>query len=153
MQKLYSLSQESGRSAAKYFVNSNPKFFTKDFAEPHVPVRSTHWNWVNTLKENIPEAESHSSFTLTAPILFYNIADILLDTRSAMRIIKVCSHCVWACVCVSSVSCQRLWLCVWKSWVWKLLRNESSWGKLQLLLTCMISYFRLVRTHTPPYTH
>uniref|UniRef100_A0A3Q3W9G0 Small ribosomal subunit protein mS39 n=1 Tax=Mola mola TaxID=94237 RepID=A0A3Q3W9G0_MOLML len=35
--KLYSLSQESGRSAAKYFVNSNPKFFTKDFAEPHVP--------------------------------------------------------------------------------------------------------------------
>uniref|UniRef100_A0A3Q1FGI5 Small ribosomal subunit protein mS39 n=1 Tax=Acanthochromis polyacanthus TaxID=80966 RepID=A0A3Q1FGI5_9TELE len=35
--KLYSLSQESGRSAAKYFVNSNPKFFTKDFAEPHIP--------------------------------------------------------------------------------------------------------------------
>ncbi|TMS17521.1 Pentatricopeptide repeat domain-containing protein 3, mitochondrial [Larimichthys crocea] len=35
--KLFSLSQESGRSAAKYFVNSNPKFFTKDFAEPHIP--------------------------------------------------------------------------------------------------------------------
>uniref|UniRef100_A0AAQ5YD77 Small ribosomal subunit protein mS39 n=2 Tax=Amphiprion ocellaris TaxID=80972 RepID=A0AAQ5YD77_AMPOC len=35
--KLYSLSQESGRSAAKYFINSNPKFFTKDFAEPHIP--------------------------------------------------------------------------------------------------------------------
>nr|XP_019937175.1 PREDICTED: pentatricopeptide repeat domain-containing protein 3, mitochondrial isoform X2 [Paralichthys olivaceus] len=35
--KLYSLSQESGRSAAKYFVNTNPKFFTKDFAEPHIP--------------------------------------------------------------------------------------------------------------------
>ncbi|XP_023279105.1 pentatricopeptide repeat domain-containing protein 3, mitochondrial [Seriola lalandi dorsalis] len=35
--KLYSVSQESGRSAAKYFINSNPKFFTKDFAEPHVP--------------------------------------------------------------------------------------------------------------------
>ncbi|CAK6969356.1 pentatricopeptide repeat domain-containing protein 3%2C mitochondrial [Scomber scombrus] len=35
--KLYSLSQESGRAAAKYFVNSNPKFFTKDFAEPHIP--------------------------------------------------------------------------------------------------------------------
>ncbi|KAM7000739.1 small ribosomal subunit protein mS39 [Tautogolabrus adspersus] len=35
--KLYSLAQESGRSAAKYFVNSNPKFFTKDFAEPHIP--------------------------------------------------------------------------------------------------------------------
>ncbi|XP_071384612.1 small ribosomal subunit protein mS39 [Centroberyx affinis] len=35
--RLYSLSQESGRSAAQYFVNSNPKFFTKDFAEPHIP--------------------------------------------------------------------------------------------------------------------
>ncbi|CAN9514673.1 unnamed protein product [Ophioblennius macclurei] len=35
--KLYSLSQESGSAAAKYFVNTNPKFFTKDFAEPHVP--------------------------------------------------------------------------------------------------------------------
>ncbi|XP_076596000.1 small ribosomal subunit protein mS39 isoform X1 [Chaetodon auriga] len=35
--KLYSLSHESGRSAAKYFVDSNPKFFTQDFAEPHIP--------------------------------------------------------------------------------------------------------------------
>uniref|UniRef100_A0A3P9I4V2 Small ribosomal subunit protein mS39 n=1 Tax=Oryzias latipes TaxID=8090 RepID=A0A3P9I4V2_ORYLA len=35
--KLFSLSQESGRSAAKFFVDSNPKFFTKDFAEPHIP--------------------------------------------------------------------------------------------------------------------
>ncbi|KAM8908242.1 small ribosomal subunit protein mS39 [Spinachia spinachia] len=35
--RMYSLSQESGRSAAKYFVNCNPKFFTKDFAEPHIP--------------------------------------------------------------------------------------------------------------------
>lgn len=39
LQKLYSLSQESGKSAAKYFINTNPKFFTKDFAEPHIPVR------------------------------------------------------------------------------------------------------------------
>uniref|UniRef100_A0A3Q4G3J7 Small ribosomal subunit protein mS39 n=1 Tax=Neolamprologus brichardi TaxID=32507 RepID=A0A3Q4G3J7_NEOBR len=35
--KLFSLSQESGRSAAKYIVNNNPKLFTKDFAEPHIP--------------------------------------------------------------------------------------------------------------------
>lgn len=35
--KLFSLSQESGRAAAKYFVNNNPQFFTKDFAEPHIP--------------------------------------------------------------------------------------------------------------------
>ncbi|XP_054890773.1 pentatricopeptide repeat domain-containing protein 3, mitochondrial [Poeciliopsis prolifica] len=34
---LFSLSQESGRAAAKYFVNCNPKLFTKDFAEPHIP--------------------------------------------------------------------------------------------------------------------
>ncbi|KAL0973945.1 hypothetical protein UPYG_G00213280 [Umbra pygmaea] len=35
--KLYSLSQESGRMAAKHIVNTNPKFFQKDFAEPHIP--------------------------------------------------------------------------------------------------------------------
>ncbi|KAM9471069.1 small ribosomal subunit protein mS39 [Clarias gariepinus] len=35
--KLYSLSQESGRSAAKYFINTYPKYFQNDFAEPHVP--------------------------------------------------------------------------------------------------------------------
>ncbi|KAM9376195.1 small ribosomal subunit protein mS39 [Pholidichthys leucotaenia] len=35
--QLFSLSQESGRATAKYIVNSNPKFFTKDFAEPHIP--------------------------------------------------------------------------------------------------------------------
>lgn len=39
LQKLYSLSIESGRSAAKYFIDNNPKFFAKDFAEPHIPVR------------------------------------------------------------------------------------------------------------------
>uniref|UniRef100_A0A3Q0SYC6 Small ribosomal subunit protein mS39 n=1 Tax=Amphilophus citrinellus TaxID=61819 RepID=A0A3Q0SYC6_AMPCI len=36
-QRLFSLSQESGRSAAKYIVNNNPRLFTKDFAEPHIP--------------------------------------------------------------------------------------------------------------------
>ncbi|XP_074529782.1 small ribosomal subunit protein mS39 [Halichoeres trimaculatus] len=35
--RLFSLSQESGRFAAKYFVNNNPKFFMNDFAEPHIP--------------------------------------------------------------------------------------------------------------------
>uniref|UniRef100_A0A8K9X7J0 Small ribosomal subunit protein mS39 n=1 Tax=Oncorhynchus mykiss TaxID=8022 RepID=A0A8K9X7J0_ONCMY len=35
--KLYSLSQESGRMAANHIVNKNPKFFQKDFAEPHIP--------------------------------------------------------------------------------------------------------------------
>uniref|UniRef100_W5MY69 Small ribosomal subunit protein mS39 n=1 Tax=Lepisosteus oculatus TaxID=7918 RepID=W5MY69_LEPOC len=35
--KLYSLSQESGRNAAKYIINTFPRFFKKDFAEPHIP--------------------------------------------------------------------------------------------------------------------
>ncbi|XP_035280360.1 pentatricopeptide repeat domain-containing protein 3, mitochondrial isoform X1 [Anguilla anguilla] len=35
--KLYSLSLESGRNAAKYIINTYPKFFLKDFAEPHIP--------------------------------------------------------------------------------------------------------------------
>ncbi|KAK3564995.1 hypothetical protein QTP86_032513 [Hemibagrus guttatus] len=35
--KLYSLSQESGRNAAKYFINTYPRYFQKDFAEPHIP--------------------------------------------------------------------------------------------------------------------
>uniref|UniRef100_A0A3B4CRJ2 Small ribosomal subunit protein mS39 n=1 Tax=Pygocentrus nattereri TaxID=42514 RepID=A0A3B4CRJ2_PYGNA len=35
--KLYSLAQESGRTAAKYFINTYPKYFQKDFANPHIP--------------------------------------------------------------------------------------------------------------------
>uniref|UniRef100_A0A3P8WXT6 Small ribosomal subunit protein mS39 n=1 Tax=Cynoglossus semilaevis TaxID=244447 RepID=A0A3P8WXT6_CYNSE len=35
--KLFSKAQESGKAAAKYFIDSHPKFFTKDFAEPHIP--------------------------------------------------------------------------------------------------------------------
>ncbi|TST60383.1 Pentatricopeptide repeat domain-containing protein 3, mitochondrial [Bagarius yarrelli] len=35
--KQYSLSQESGRNAAKYLINSYPRYFQKEFAEPHIP--------------------------------------------------------------------------------------------------------------------
>ncbi|XP_056625594.1 pentatricopeptide repeat domain-containing protein 3, mitochondrial isoform X2 [Triplophysa dalaica] len=35
--KLFSLSQESGRNAAKYFIDKFPKYFQKDYAEPHIP--------------------------------------------------------------------------------------------------------------------
>ncbi|XP_037531339.1 pentatricopeptide repeat domain-containing protein 3, mitochondrial [Nematolebias whitei] len=35
--RLFSLSQESGRSAAKYFIKNNPQLFTNDIAEPHIP--------------------------------------------------------------------------------------------------------------------
>lgn len=37
-QKLFSLSQESGRNAAKYFISTYPKYFQKDYAQPHIPV-------------------------------------------------------------------------------------------------------------------
>uniref|UniRef100_A0A672JTU6 Small ribosomal subunit protein mS39 n=1 Tax=Sinocyclocheilus grahami TaxID=75366 RepID=A0A672JTU6_SINGR len=36
-QKLFSLSQESGKNAAKYFINTYPKYFQKDYAQPHIP--------------------------------------------------------------------------------------------------------------------
>uniref|UniRef100_A0A8B9KT16 Small ribosomal subunit protein mS39 n=1 Tax=Astyanax mexicanus TaxID=7994 RepID=A0A8B9KT16_ASTMX len=35
--KLFTLSKESGRNTAKYFINTYPKYFQKDFAEPHIP--------------------------------------------------------------------------------------------------------------------
>ncbi|KAI2644332.1 Pentatricopeptide repeat domain-containing protein 3, mitochondrial [Labeo rohita] len=35
--KLFSFSQESGRNAAKYFINTYPKYFQKDYAQPHIP--------------------------------------------------------------------------------------------------------------------
>nr|XP_060637306.1 small ribosomal subunit protein mS39 [Anolis sagrei ordinatus] len=35
--RLFSLSKESGKNAAKYVINTHPKYFKKDIAEPHVP--------------------------------------------------------------------------------------------------------------------
>ncbi|KAG9479487.1 hypothetical protein GDO78_011495 [Eleutherodactylus coqui] len=35
--KLFSMSKESGRNAAKHIVNMYPHLFLKDFAEPHIP--------------------------------------------------------------------------------------------------------------------
>uniref|UniRef100_UPI003D9C95AA small ribosomal subunit protein mS39 precursor n=1 Tax=Danio rerio TaxID=7955 RepID=UPI003D9C95AA len=35
--KLFCRSQESGRNAAKYFINKYPKYFEKDYAQPHIP--------------------------------------------------------------------------------------------------------------------
>ncbi|KAG8591159.1 hypothetical protein GDO81_000068 [Engystomops pustulosus] len=35
--KLFSMSKESGRNAAKYIVNLYPDLFQKDIAEPHIP--------------------------------------------------------------------------------------------------------------------
>lgn len=38
MQRLYSLSKESGKNAAKYIIKNFPQYFDKTFAEPNVPV-------------------------------------------------------------------------------------------------------------------
>ena len=38
MQRLFSLSKESGRNAAKYIIKQFPQYFDKTFAEPNVPV-------------------------------------------------------------------------------------------------------------------
>uniref|UniRef100_A0ACB8EU57 Uncharacterized protein n=1 Tax=Sphaerodactylus townsendi TaxID=933632 RepID=A0ACB8EU57_9SAUR len=35
--RLFFMSKESGRNAAKYIVNTHPRFFEKDIAEPHIP--------------------------------------------------------------------------------------------------------------------
>ncbi|KAF4791331.1 Pentatricopeptide repeat domain-containing protein 3, mitochondrial [Turdus rufiventris] len=35
--RLYSVSKESGRNAAKYIIKNFPQYFDKTFAEPHVP--------------------------------------------------------------------------------------------------------------------
>ncbi|ROK80933.1 Pentatricopeptide repeat domain-containing protein 3, mitochondrial [Anabarilius grahami] len=35
--KLFSLSQESGRNTAKYFISKYPNYFQKDYAQPHIP--------------------------------------------------------------------------------------------------------------------
>ncbi|XP_030419316.1 pentatricopeptide repeat domain-containing protein 3, mitochondrial isoform X2 [Gopherus evgoodei] len=35
--RLFSLSKESGKNAARYIVNEFPRFFEKDIAEPHIP--------------------------------------------------------------------------------------------------------------------
>ncbi|XP_030921807.1 pentatricopeptide repeat-containing protein 3, mitochondrial-like, partial [Geospiza fortis] len=35
--RLYSLSKESGRNAAKYIIKNFPQYFDKTFAEPNVP--------------------------------------------------------------------------------------------------------------------
>lgn len=38
MQRLFSLSKESGRNAAKYIIKQFPQYFDKTFAEPNIPV-------------------------------------------------------------------------------------------------------------------
>ncbi|XP_077136347.1 small ribosomal subunit protein mS39 [Ranitomeya variabilis] len=58
--KLYSMSKESGKNAAKYIVNMYPNLFQKDIAEPHIPC---------LMPENIqPQIESVSEEALNERI-------------------------------------------------------------------------------------
>ncbi|XP_054453669.1 pentatricopeptide repeat domain-containing protein 3, mitochondrial [Anoplopoma fimbria] len=80
--KLYSLSQESGRSAAKYFVNNNPKFFTKDFAEPHIPCLMPET--VTLLIEEMSEEALKERISLRKVTAAVDMYDQLLQAGTAV---------------------------------------------------------------------
>ncbi|XP_068439696.1 small ribosomal subunit protein mS39 [Clinocottus analis] len=82
--KLYSLSQESGRSAAKYFVNNNPKFFTKDFAEPHIPCLMPET--VSLLLEETSEEALRERISLRKVTAAVEMYDQLLQAGTAVSI-------------------------------------------------------------------
>ncbi|XP_074503843.1 small ribosomal subunit protein mS39 [Sebastes fasciatus] len=82
--KLYSLSQESGKSAAKYFVNSNPKFFTKDFAEPHIPCLMPET--VALLLEEVSEEALKERINLRKVKAAVDMYDQLLQAGTAVSV-------------------------------------------------------------------
>ncbi|TNN66014.1 Pentatricopeptide repeat domain-containing protein 3, mitochondrial [Liparis tanakae] len=80
--RLYSLSLESGKSAAKYFVNSNPKFFTTDFAEPHIPCLMPES--VTPLLEEMSEEALKERISLRKVTAAVDMYDQLLQTGTAV---------------------------------------------------------------------
>ncbi|XP_056143128.1 pentatricopeptide repeat domain-containing protein 3, mitochondrial [Lampris incognitus] len=80
--KLYSLSQESGRAAAKYFVNNFPKFFTKDFAEPHIPCLMPET--VALVIEEVSEAALKERISLRKVTAAVDMYDQLLQAGMAL---------------------------------------------------------------------
>uniref|UniRef100_G3Q4P7 Small ribosomal subunit protein mS39 n=1 Tax=Gasterosteus aculeatus aculeatus TaxID=481459 RepID=G3Q4P7_GASAC len=80
--RMYSLSQESGRSAAKYFVNSNPKFFTKDFAEPHIPCLMPET--VSVLLEEMSEEALKERISLRKVTAAVDMYDQLMQAGTAV---------------------------------------------------------------------
>uniref|UniRef100_A0A8C6K5T6 Small ribosomal subunit protein mS39 n=1 Tax=Nothobranchius furzeri TaxID=105023 RepID=A0A8C6K5T6_NOTFU len=80
--KLYSLAQDSGRSAARYFVNNHPKFFTKDFAEPHIPCLMPET--VSLLLEEVSEEALKERITLRKVTAAVDMYDQLLQTGTAV---------------------------------------------------------------------
>uniref|UniRef100_A0A1A8R3S2 Small ribosomal subunit protein mS39 n=2 Tax=Nothobranchius pienaari TaxID=704102 RepID=A0A1A8R3S2_9TELE len=80
--KLFSHSQDSGRSAARYFVNNHPKFFTKDFAEPHIPCLMPET--VSLLLEEVSEEALKERITLRKVTAAVDMYDQLLQTGTAV---------------------------------------------------------------------
>uniref|UniRef100_A0A1A8DHN9 Small ribosomal subunit protein mS39 n=2 Tax=Nothobranchius kadleci TaxID=1051664 RepID=A0A1A8DHN9_NOTKA len=80
--KLYSLAQDSGRSAARYFVNNHPKFFTKDFAEPHIPCLMPET--VSLLLEEVSEEALKERIALRKVTAAVDMYDQLLQTGTAV---------------------------------------------------------------------
>ncbi|XP_026185954.1 small ribosomal subunit protein mS39 isoform X3 [Mastacembelus armatus] len=96
--KLYTLSQESGRSAAKYFVNTNPKFFTKDFAEPHIPCLMPET--VSLRLEEVSEEALKERISLSKVTAAVDMYDQLLQAGTAVSMETthdlldlICLHC------------------------------------------------------------
>ncbi|CAL1614386.1 unnamed protein product [Knipowitschia caucasica] len=75
---LFSLSLESGRAAAKYFVNSNPKLFTKDFAQPHIPCLMPQS--VSLVLEEVSEAALRERLSLRRVSAAVDMYDQLLQS-------------------------------------------------------------------------
>ncbi|XP_030001851.1 small ribosomal subunit protein mS39 isoform X2 [Sphaeramia orbicularis] len=79
---LFSLSQESGRSAAKFFINNNPKLFTKDFAEPHIPCLMPET--VSLLLEEVSEEALKERIHLRRVTAAVDMYDQLLQAGTAV---------------------------------------------------------------------
>ncbi|XP_041846132.1 pentatricopeptide repeat domain-containing protein 3, mitochondrial [Melanotaenia boesemani] len=80
--KLYSVSQESGRSSAKWFVNNNPKFFTTDFAAPHIPCLMPES--VSLLLEEVSEEALTERINLRRITAAVDMYDQLLQAGTAV---------------------------------------------------------------------
>uniref|UniRef100_A0A8D3CYS0 Small ribosomal subunit protein mS39 n=1 Tax=Scophthalmus maximus TaxID=52904 RepID=A0A8D3CYS0_SCOMX len=84
LQSLFLFAHESGRSAAKYFINNNPKFFTKDFAEPHIPCLMPET--VSLVLEEVSEEALKERITLRKVKASVDMYDQLLQAGTAVSI-------------------------------------------------------------------
>ncbi|KAK1887482.1 Pentatricopeptide repeat domain containing protein 3 mitochondrial [Dissostichus eleginoides] len=80
--KLYSLSKESGTSAAKFFINNNPKYFTTDFAEPHIPCLMPET--LSLLLEDVSEEALKERVSLRKVTAAVEMYDQLLQSGTAV---------------------------------------------------------------------